>query len=174
MKLAQTIRFAVLGAAALGAAATAALAPVEAFATELKLAHFTSPRHPMDRFFMRPWSEELARMSNGELTVRIFPAGELGKGPQQQFKRAVDGAADIAGTDSCACCGAEAPRGADPTSGECVDAGSGADLNGDGRVNIDDLLRLLAAFGSSADGDTDGDGQTNVVDLLALLADFGQ
>ena len=86
----------------------------------------------------------------------------------------VDGAADIAGTDSCACCGAEAPRGADPTSGECVDAGSGADLNGDGRVNIDDLLRLLAAFGSSADGDTDGDGQTNVVDLLALLADFGQ
>lgn len=95
MKIAKTIRFALLGAAALGTAAAAALAPVEAFAIELKLAHFTSPRHPMDRFFMRPWSEELAKMSNGELTVRIFPAGELGKGPQQQFKRAVDGAADI-------------------------------------------------------------------------------
>ena len=41
-------------------------------------------------------------------------------------------------------------------------------------MNVTDLLALLAAFGSSADGDTNSDGETNVTDLLALLAAFGQ
>ena len=77
-------------AAALGAAATAANA------VELKLAHFMSPKHPMDRFIMRPWSEEIAKLSKGSLTVRIYPGGALGKGPVAQFKRAVDGVADVA------------------------------------------------------------------------------
>jgi len=66
-----------------------------AAAKELKLAHFTSPKHPMDRLVMRPWSEEVAKLSKGSLTVRIYPGGELGKGPQAQFKRAVDGIADV-------------------------------------------------------------------------------
>ncbi len=64
-------------------------------ATELKLAHFMSPKHPMDSRVMRPMAEELAKASNGKLTIRIFPAGELGKGPVQQYKRAVDGVADM-------------------------------------------------------------------------------
>jgi TRAP-type C4-dicarboxylate transport system substrate-binding protein len=66
-----------------------------AIAGELKLAHFMSPKHPMDRFIMRPWSKDLAKQSGGGLTVRIYPGGALGKGPVQQFKRAVDGIADI-------------------------------------------------------------------------------
>ena len=48
-----------------------------------------------------------------------------------------------------------------------------SDLNGDGAVNVSDLLILLAAYDQSADGDTNGDGETNVSDLLALLADYG-
>lgn len=64
-------------------------------AKELKLAHFTSPKHPMDRLVMRPWTEEVAKLSKGSLTIRIHPAGELGKGPPNQYKRAVDGIADI-------------------------------------------------------------------------------
>ena len=64
-------------------------------AGELKLAHFTSPKHPMDRLVMRPWGAEVAKRSNGSLTVRIYPGGELGKGPQAQYKRAADGIADI-------------------------------------------------------------------------------
>lgn len=64
-------------------------------AEEIRLAHFMSPRHPMDHFLMRPWSKEVAQMSNNELTVRIYPGGELGKGPNAQFKRAADGIADI-------------------------------------------------------------------------------
>ena len=85
------------GALAIAAAAGLLLGPgAAANATELKLAHFMSPRHPMDRFIMRPWSEEVATLSGGELRVRIYPGGALGKGPVAQYKRAVDGVADIA------------------------------------------------------------------------------
>ena len=81
------------GCAAVGLAAAVFAAPGQA--TELKLAHFMSPKHPMDSKVMRPMAEELAKASNGKLTIRIFPAGELGKGPVQQYKRAVDGVADM-------------------------------------------------------------------------------
>ena len=47
------------------------------------------------------------------------------------------------------------------------------DLNADGAVNVSDLLMLLAAYGTGADGDTNGDGNTDVADLLALLAAYG-
>ncbi len=73
----------------------ATLAGAQAGAGELKLAHFMSPKHPMDRFIMRPWSKEIGKMSGGDLTVKIYPGGALGKGPVAQFKRAVDGIADI-------------------------------------------------------------------------------
>jgi len=81
------------GCAAAVLAASVAVSP--AAATELKLAHFMSPKHPMDSKVMRPMAEKLAKASNGNLTIRIFPAGELGKGPVQQYKRAVDGVADL-------------------------------------------------------------------------------
>jgi hypothetical protein len=48
-----------------------------------------------------------------------------------------------------------------------------SDLNGDGLVDVADLLLLLAAFGTSASGDATGDGVTDVADLLTLLAEFG-
>ena len=59
-----------------------------------------------------------------------------------------------------------------------VSAGGGGaaiagDLNGDGEVNVSDLLALLAACGSSADGDCNSDGVTDVSDLLILLSNFG-
>ena len=53
-------------------------------------------------------------------------------------------------------------------------ASSGSDLNGDGVVNVTDLLLVLASFDRNADGDTNGDGVTNVSDLLQILADFSQ
>ncbi len=81
--------------AALATAYAVALAPAPAGAVELKLAHFMSPKHPMDRFIMRPWAEEIAKLSGGSMSVRIYPGGALGKGPVAQFKRAVDGIADV-------------------------------------------------------------------------------
>jgi hypothetical protein len=53
-----------------------------------------------------------------------------------------------------------------------VDAGhiSGADLNGDGTVGVDDLLQLIAAWGSaSGPADLNNDGIVGVDDLLLLL-----
>ncbi len=53
-----------------------------------------------------------------------------------------------------------------------------ADLDGDGAVNVVDLLSLLGAWGpcpappASCAADLDGDGAVGVVDLLALLADW--
>lgn len=64
-------------------------------AQELKLAHFMSPKHPMHRTIFEPWSKEIAEKSGGKLTVKIFPGGALGKGPRAQYKRAVDGVADV-------------------------------------------------------------------------------
>ena len=49
------------------------------------------------------------------------------------------------------------------------------DLNGDGSVNVPDLLTLLANWGLDPGGppDFNGDGAVNVPDLLALLAGWG-
>ena len=46
------------------------------------------------------------------------------------------------------------------------------DVNGDQMVGVDDLLILLAAWGTSM-RDLDGDGIVNVPDLLMLLAAWG-
>ncbi len=87
-----------IAAAALAAAVFINGIPGEqttAEAKELKLAHFMSPKHPMHRFLMAPMAKDLAAATNGKLTIRIYPAGALGKGPKAQFKRAATGVADI-------------------------------------------------------------------------------
>ena len=50
-----------------------------------------------------------------------------------------------------------------------------ADGNGDGTVNVTDLLTLLADWGDNpgSPGDINGDGTVNVTDLLVLLAAWG-
>ncbi len=83
------------GTLTVAALAVAIAWPGVAQARELKLAYFMSPKHPMNAAVFTPFAEELEALSGGELTVKQFPAGELGKGPQQQYKRAVDGVADI-------------------------------------------------------------------------------
>jgi len=52
------------------------------------------------------------------------------------------------------------------------------DLNGDGVVNVSDLLLLLGEWGTCADpndcpADLNDDGVVNVSDLLILLANWG-
>jgi len=80
--------------AGLIAAAVVAASPLAA--KELKLAHFMSPQHPMDQRVMTPFAARIGEVSGGDLTVKVFPAGELGSGPNQQYRRAVTGIADIA------------------------------------------------------------------------------
>ena len=75
--------------------AVIALGVQSASATELKVAHFMPSMHPMDQGVMSPLAAEISDATNGELTMRIYPSGELGKGPVQQYKRVVTGVADI-------------------------------------------------------------------------------
>ncbi len=93
VRLSRFVSYAVI--APLVLVGSMAILPSAGFTEELKIAHFMSPKHPMDRFLMRPWAKEIAKITNNDLTARIYPGGELGKGPRAQFKRAVDGVADI-------------------------------------------------------------------------------
>ena len=50
------------------------------------------------------------------------------------------------------------------------------DLNGDGVVNIQDLVLVVANFGETAENDADvnGDGVVNIQDLVRVAAVFGK
>ena len=48
-----------------------------------------------------------------------------------------------------------------------------ADVSGDGLVGVDDVLSVLAAWGSGGAGDIDGDGTVGVDDLLAVIESWG-
>lgn len=74
---------------------TCAIWPGSAWCKELKLAHFMSPVHPLHQKVFLPLCKKLAKATNGDITIKIYPSGALGKGPVQQYKRAVDGVADI-------------------------------------------------------------------------------
>jgi TRAP-type C4-dicarboxylate transport system substrate-binding protein len=83
---------------ALLTAATAALAIASAAAAqtiELKVSHFLPPNHTFQKY-MVAWGEELEKASGGKLTLRIYPAGQLGGGPNRQFDAARNGIVDIA------------------------------------------------------------------------------
>lgn len=88
-------RFAAVALAAIAMVGVGAAGVTNAVAKELKLSYFMSPKHPMNKAVFTPFSERLEALSGGALTVKQFPAGELGKGPQQQYKRAVDGVAEV-------------------------------------------------------------------------------
>ena len=51
-----------------------------------------------------------------------------------------------------------------------------ADINGDGAVNIQDLVAVAAALGETGENDADvnGDGEVNIQDLVAVAAALGQ
>ena len=50
-----------------------------------------------------------------------------------------------------------------------------ADINGDGTVNVDDLLLVIGSWGpcSKCPADINGDGQVGVDDLLAVISAWG-
>lgn len=66
-----------------------------AISEELTVATFVPPQHHTNTVLFQWFGEELAARSGGSLTMQLFPAGQLGAGPVQQYKRAVEGVADI-------------------------------------------------------------------------------
>lgn len=64
-------------------------------AEELSVATFVPPQHHSNTIMFKWFGEEIAKRSGGSLTMKLFPAGQLGAGPVQQYKRAVEGVGDI-------------------------------------------------------------------------------
>src|SRR6185312_15231290 len=67
----------------------------QAYAKELKVATYLPPTHRIVKLY-EELGKELAEDSKGDLTLKVYPGGTLGAGPFQQYKRAVEGTADIA------------------------------------------------------------------------------
>jgi len=63
-------------------------------AETLRISTFLPPMHTFNRA-LTAWGDELSTATNGELTVEIFPAGQLGP-PPRQFDLVRSGGADIA------------------------------------------------------------------------------
>jgi len=70
-------------------------APGAVAGKELKLAHFMPPVHILHQKVFSPLADDLAKATGGDLTIKIYSSEALGKGPVQQYKRAVEGVADI-------------------------------------------------------------------------------
>lgn len=69
--------------------------PAAAQSVELKVSHFLPPNHTFQKA-MVAWGEQLEKDSGGKLKLRIYPAGQLGGGPNRQFDAARNGISDVA------------------------------------------------------------------------------
>lgn len=84
-------RLRLTAAFAIGLGLTAPAASAE----ELSVATFLPPQHHSNSVMFTWLAQELDARSNGSLTLRVYPAGQLGAGPVQQYRRVVEGVADI-------------------------------------------------------------------------------
>jgi TRAP-type C4-dicarboxylate transport system substrate-binding protein len=83
-------------AGSLAATGSVVLPGRNAFAQqELKLASFVPPTHIIWTDVIMPWAQEVAKLSNNQLTVRLFPAMQLGGRPPDLYRQVVQGISDI-------------------------------------------------------------------------------
>lgn len=61
----------------------------------LKLASFVPPVYILHKPVFVKLADDLKDATNGSTTIEIYPSGELGKGPVEQYKRAVSRIAEI-------------------------------------------------------------------------------
>lgn len=77
------------------ALAGALLIAAPTVAEELSFAHFVPPQHTITASVIEPLQAALAA-AGSDLTIRVYPGGELGPGPVEQYARVVQGVADMA------------------------------------------------------------------------------
>ena len=82
-----------LAALAFGAAALFGTA-ASAQNVELKVSTYLPPNHTIHKF-LEAWGADIAQRSNGRLTIKIYPASQLGP-VQRQYDLARSGQADLA------------------------------------------------------------------------------
>lgn len=75
------------------AATVALIAP--AGAETLRLAHWVPPAHTLTASTIEPLAKGVDTDTDGDLTIQVYPGGELGAGPLEQYVRGVQGVADI-------------------------------------------------------------------------------
>ncbi len=77
------------------------MAPTASLAADitLKFAHPYSPMHPQHKGVLVPWAEKVMKETNGQVEIKFFPGGALGK-PGQAYAMVEKGVADI-GWDIC-------------------------------------------------------------------------
>ncbi len=66
-----------------------------AHAKELKMATFMSPKHPINTGALPYLAKNVATETGGSLTLKLYPSGQLGKGPKAQYKRVIENVAEI-------------------------------------------------------------------------------
>jgi len=76
-------------------ALAAALSAFNAAAQELRLSTFVPPVHVIYREIIQPWSQEVAKATNGQVKVTLYPSMQLGGKPPELFRQAVDGVVDL-------------------------------------------------------------------------------
>jgi TRAP-type C4-dicarboxylate transport system substrate-binding protein len=65
-------------------------------AEDLSFAHFVPPAHIITSSIVEPLSAAVTAASGGDVSIRVYPGGELGPGPVEQDARVVQGVADMA------------------------------------------------------------------------------
>ncbi len=88
-KLRRTVASFVSTAAILAAASAASAEE------QFKLAHFVSPKHTITQSIVEPLKQGVETDSKGDMQISVYPGGELGAGPVEQYVRALQGVADI-------------------------------------------------------------------------------
>lgn len=88
-----TVLVAVLGALLLPS--MQGVESAEAQTKELKLAHFMPPVHVQHTKNFVPFAENVAKLSNGQVTVKVYPGGTLGDA-RQLYDATLNGVTDIA------------------------------------------------------------------------------
>jgi TRAP-type transport system periplasmic protein len=78
-----------------GACAVITSRSASAQTAELKVSHFLPPNHTIQKALVM-WSDDLEKQSAGRLKLRIYPAGQLGGGPNRQFDASRNGVVDMA------------------------------------------------------------------------------
>ena len=79
-----------------GAALALSMLHVPASAeTVLKFASFVPSKYVLHKPIFQKLADDIAKETNGEVKIKIYPAGALGKGPVEQYQRAVRRIAEI-------------------------------------------------------------------------------
>lgn len=77
------------------ASALLAVTGVAPAAQELRLSTFVPPGHVIYREILMPWAEAVAKATNGEVKVTLYPAMQLGGKAPELYRQAAEGVVDI-------------------------------------------------------------------------------